>query len=81
MTENVTGATIAASNTAIDADGLNPTPTGKRRMVFCTLIVDNTSVTPDAVYDALDAQFPVVKADKDANSLTRDNWIFNIGPA
>lgn len=86
MTPNTVPKSAAATNTQIDNDTLNPdvVATGQgntrnRKIVHITLVCEGVTVTPDAIYDALDAQFAVVAGEKDTYS--RGTWIFNIGPA
>lgn len=77
MASPVLGA--SATNTQVDADDLNPTDvvgSAGRRVVHVTLVFDGVTFTPDALYDALDAQYGTVGYEKDVAS--RGTYIFNI---
>lgn len=76
----------AATNTQMDNADLNPdvaapaaTGIKNRRIVHVTLVVENMTLSPDDIYDALDTEFAVVAGEKEM--MTRGTWIFNIGPA
>lgn len=71
---------LSSANTASQlADTtLNKVPSTGREMIFITLVVDGTAVTPASIHAALDAQYPTVQLEKSVAS--RGTYIFNIGP-
>ncbi len=57
--------TATEANTDIDADDLNPTQTQPNRInVYVTLEFVGVNYDPNALYDALDAQYGTVATNK-----------------
>lgn len=87
MAVNPVVTSAATTNTQMDNASLNPdalmAPANvarDKRIVHITLEIEgNVSVTPDDIYDALDAEFAVVASPK--STMARGCWIFNIGPS
>jgi hypothetical protein len=69
----------ATVNTQIDNNGLNPASTQNRGVAHITLQYEGVTLTPDDIYDMLDTQYAVVASPK--STMSRNTWIFNIGPA
>jgi hypothetical protein len=78
---NTVVTSAANTNTAMDDGTLNPDQTANRSIVHITLVCEGVTLSPDDIYDALDAEFAVVAGEKDSGAYSRGTWIFNIGPA
>lgn len=72
--ETVSSAT--AINAVVDNNTLNPASTHKNAIVHITLKFRDVTFTPDDLYDALDAQWPVVASSK--TSLSHNHFDFTI---
>lgn len=79
MAANKVVTDAATANAQMDNAALNPTGTANRQVYHITLVAQGVSIDPDNIYDALDAQYATVAGEK--NYLSRNCWIFNIGPA
>jgi hypothetical protein len=69
----------ATTNTQMDNTALNPTGTANRQVYHITIVAQGVSIDPDNIYDMLDAQYATIAGEK--NTMSRNTWIFNVGPA
>lgn len=79
MAANKVPLSASSTNTQMDNATLNPTGTANRQTYHITLVAEGVSINPDDIYDMLDAQYATVAGEK--TTMTRNCWIFNIGPA